>query len=74
MQATFFIYMGEGDGVELNLSGLNPGSKRERRIHRRMSKSFIKRCIKRFHFVVVQWTSKKRTKMCDASAGLLFCS
>ena len=68
----FYIW-GRGEG-ELNLQGLNPGSKRESRIHRRLSTSSIKRCIRRFHVVVVQWTSKKRTKKLDASAGLLFCS
>ena len=28
----------------------------------------------RFHVVVVQWTSKKCTKKCDACAETLFCS
>ena len=50
------------------------GSKRERKIRRRVSTSFIKRRIRRFHFVVVQWTSKKCTKKRDACAELLFCS
>ena len=39
-----------------------------------MSTSFIKRQIKRFHVVFVQWTSKKCTKEVDAPAELLFCS
>ena len=38
-----------------------------------MSTSFIKRQIKRFHVVFVQWTSKKCTKEGDAPAlNLLF--
>ena len=36
------------------------------KIRRRMSKSSIKRQIRRFHVVVVQWTSKKCTKRRDA--------
>ena len=36
------------------------------------STSSIKRQIKRFHVVVVQWTSKKCTKKRDARAELLF--
>ena len=39
-----------------------------------MSTSFIKRQIRRFHVVVVQWTSKKCTKNRDARAELLFWS
>ena len=39
-----------------------------------MSTSSIKRQIRRFHVVVVQWTSKKCTKKCDAGAELLFWS
>ena len=39
-----------------------------------MSTSSIKRQIRRFHVVVVQWTSKKCTKTRDAHAGLLFWS
>ena len=38
-----------------------------------MSTSSIKRQIRRFHVVVVQWTSKKCTKKRDARAELLFC-
>ena len=37
-----------------------------------MSTSSIKRQIRRFHVVVVQWTSEKFTKKRDASAELLF--
>ena len=44
-------------GVEL-LKGLYPGSKRERKIHRRMFTSCIKSRIRWFYVVVVQWTSK----------------
>ena len=40
-------------------------------ICRRMSTSRIKRQIRSFHVVVVQWTSKKCTKERDASAELL---
>ena len=40
----------------------------------RMSTSSIKRQIRRFYVVVVQWTSKKCTKKGDARAGLLFWS
>ena len=39
-----------------------------------MSTSSIKRQIRRFHVVVVQWTSKKCTKMRDARVELLFWS
>ena len=38
------------------------------------STSSIKRQIRRFHVVVVQWTSKKSTKKRDARAELLFWS
>ena len=50
------------------------GSKRGRKIRRRMSTTSIKRQIRRFHVVVVQWTSKKCTKKRDARAELLFWS
>ena len=60
MQATF-------PGV-----GFYSGSKRGRKIRRRMSTSSMKRQIRRFHVVVVQWTSKKCTKTRDACAELLF--
>ena len=43
-----------------------------RKIRRRMSTSSIKRQIRSFHVVVVQWTSKKCTKKRDARAELLF--
>ena len=43
-------------------------------IRRSMSTSSIKRQIRSFHVVVVQWTSMKCTKKRDASAGLLFWS
>ena len=39
-----------------------------------MSTSSIKRQIRRFHVVVVQWTSKKCIKKRDARAELLFLS
>ena len=39
-----------------------------------MSTSSIKRQIRRFHVVVVQWTSKKCPKKRDARAELLFWS
>ena len=39
-----------------------------------MSTPSTKRRIGRFHVVVLQWTSKKRTKKCDARAEQLFCS
>ena len=48
--------------------------KKRRKIRCRMSASFIKREIRRFQVVVVQWTSKKWTKKSDASAELLFWS
>ena len=50
--------------------------KRGRKIRRGMSMSniYIKRQIRRFHVVVVQWTSKKCTKKRDARAELLFWS
>ena len=50
------------------------GSKRGRKIRRRMATSSIKRQIRRFHVIVVQWTSKKCTKKRDARAELLFWS
>ena len=56
------------------LKGFYSGSKRGRKIRRRMSTSSIKRQIRRFHVVVVQWTSKKCTKKRDARAELLFWS
>ena len=40
--------------------------KKRRKIRRRMLTSSIKRQIRRFHVVVVQWTSKKCTKKRDA--------
>ena len=46
--------------------------KKMRKIHRGMSTSSIKRQIRRFHVIVVQWTSKKCTKNRDARAELLF--
>ena len=49
-------------------------AKRGRKIRRRMSTSSIKRQIRRFHVVVVQWMSKKCTKKRDARAELLFWS
>ena len=39
-----------------------------------MSTSSIKRQIRRFHVVVVQWTLKKWTKKGDVRAELLFLS
>ena len=48
--------------------------KRWREIRRSMSTSPIKRQIRSFHVVVVQWTSKKCTKKRDARAELLFWS
>ena len=47
-------------------------SKRGRKIRRRMSTSSIIRQIRRFHVVVVPWTSKRCTKKRDARAELLF--
>ena len=48
--------------LDLNSSGLYATSKRERKIRPRMFTSSIKRRIRRFYVVVVQWTSKKCTK------------
>ena len=45
---------------------------KENDICRCMSTSCINRQIRKFHIVVVQWTSKKCTKKCDAHAELLF--
>ena len=64
MQATF-------PGLEF-LRILFTGLKRGRKIRRRMSTTSIKRQIKRFHVVVVQWTSKKCAKKRDARVELLF--
>ena len=45
------------------------------RVQKENEKLFaIKRSIRKFHIVVVQWTSKKCTKKSDARAELLFCS
>ena len=59
---------------ELNSEGFYSSSKRGRKIRRCMSASSIKRQIRRFHVVVVQWTSKKCTKKRDARVELLFWS
>ena len=48
--------------------------KNRKEIRRGMSTSSIKRQIRRFHVVVVQWTSKKCTKKRDARGELLFWS
>ena len=63
----------------LNMSNLGDfsfysGSKRWREIRRSMSTSSIKRQIRRFHVVVVQWTLKKCTKKGDVRAELLLLS
>ena len=42
--------------------------------HRRMFTSSMKRRIRRFHVVVVQWTSKKCTEKRDVRVELLSCS
>ena len=54
------------------LKGFYSGSKRGRKICRGMFTPSIKRQIRRFHVVVVLWTSKKCTKKRDARAELLF--
>ena len=56
------------------LKGFYSGSKRGRKICRGMFTPSIKRQIRRFHVVVVHWTSKKCTKKRDARAELLFWS
>ena len=56
------------------LKGFYLGSMRGRKIRRGMFTPSIKRQIRRFHVVVVQWTSKKCTKSRDARAELLFWS
>ena len=56
------------------LKGFYSGSKRGRKIRRGMFTPSIKRQIRRFHVVVVHWTSKKCTKKRDARAELLFWS
>ena len=56
------------------LKGFYPCSNREGKICRSMSTPSTKRRIGRFHVVVLKWTSKKRTKKCDARAEQLFCS
>ena len=48
--------------------------KKGMKICRRMCTSSIKRQIRRFHVVVVKWTSRKLTKKRDARAELLFWS
>ena len=60
--------------LALNSYGFYSGSKRWRKIRRLMSTSSIKRQIRRFHVVVVQWTSKKCTKKRDSLLELLFWS
>ena len=49
-------------------------SKRGKKTRRRMTASPIKRQIRRFHVVIVWWTSKKCTKKRDARVEPLFCS
>ena len=56
------------------LKDLVPVQKEEEKFCRHMSTSSIKRQIRRFHMVVMQWTSKKCTKKRDARAELLFWS
>ena len=56
------------------LKGFYSGSKRGRKIRCGMFTPSIKRQIRRFHVVVVQWTSKKCTKKRDVRAELLFWS
>ena len=46
--------------------------KKRKEIRSRMSTSSIKRQIRRFHVVVVQWTSKKCTKKRDARQSCCF--
>ena len=64
--------------LELNCWGIYAASKsRERKIHgpRMFTRaSSIKLGIRKFHVVVVQWTSKKCTKKHDVRAELLFFS
>ena len=48
--------------------------KKRKEIRRLMSTSCIKRQIRRFHVVVVEWTSKKCSKERDPRAELLFWS
>jgi len=61
--------------MKLNSSGLYSGSKKKRKIRRRMFTSSIKRGIRRFHVVFAQWTSKIcNSKKRDARAEPLFCS
>ena len=56
-------------GVELLRTLLRFKKRKEN--YRRISTSSIKRQIRRFYVVVVQWTSKKCTKKRDARAELL---
>ena len=58
--------------MELNSLRIYSSSKRGRKIRRRMSTSSIKRQIRSFHVVVVQWTSKKCTKKLDARQSCCF--
>ena len=56
------------------LKGLYSGSKRKRRIRPHVFTFSMIRCIRKFHVVVVQWTSKKCTKKgctCRAAVVLL---
>ena len=46
--------------------------KRERKIRRHVLISSIKRRIRKFHVVIVQWSSNECTKKSDESAALLF--
>ena len=56
----------------LNSLRIYSSSKRGRKIRRRMSMSSIKLQIRRFHVVVVQWTSKKCTEKRDARQSCCF--
>ena len=47
---------GDFSFMELNSYGFYSGSKRGKKIRRRMFTSSIKRQIRRFHVVVVKWT------------------
>ena len=50
----------------------HPSLERERKIRRRVFTSSIKRPIRKFHVLVVQWRQRNVPKQCNAREELLF--
>ena len=73
----FNLHRGYSNSLTLSTAGelswsWNPQF-RNRKKSRRLVTSSIKREIKRFYVVVVQWWQKERTRKCATLAKLLFC-